>query len=109
MPGASRCPTVASATCPRWDLIPAPNVLIADSPTASPDQGTAYAVWKSLRDYADTGAAVLIITNDLPLVTATGYADHLAIMTRDRIRATGTLPDLAVTEDPLIRRYFQAS
>ncbi|UGT58230.1 ATP-binding cassette domain-containing protein [Nocardia asteroides] len=87
----------------------APDVLIADSPTASLDQGTAQAVWQSLRAYADTGAAVLVITHDLPLLTTTGHADTLAIMTRGRIRATGPLPALMATEDPLIRRYFQAS
>lgn len=87
----------------------APDLLVADSPTASLDQGTAHAVWQSLRDYADTGAAVLVITHDLPLLTTTGYADHLAIIARGHIRATGTLPDLAATDDPLIRRYFSAS
>lgn len=90
-------------------LLTAPDILVADSPTASLDQGTAYGVWKSLRGYADTGAAVLVITHDIPLLTATGYADHLVVMNKGRIVATGTMTELSVVEDPLLRMYFRGA
>ncbi|MBF6213376.1 hypothetical protein IU433_24915 [Nocardia puris] len=63
-------------------LLTAPTILVADSPTASLDQGTAYGVWKSLREYADSGAAVLTLTHDIPLLTTIGYADRLVIMSK---------------------------
>lgn len=90
-------------------LLTAPDVLVADSPTASLDQGTAYAVWKSLREYADTGAAVLVITHDIPLLTATGYADRLAIMRKGAVAAAGTLAELRDSDDPLVRMYLRGS
>ncbi|MGW4849416.1 ATP-binding cassette domain-containing protein [Nocardia brasiliensis] len=88
-------------------LLTGPDVLIADSPTASLDQGTAFGVWQSIRQYADTGAAVLVITHDLSLLTATGYADHLVIMSRGQVVEAGTMDDLMVSEDPRVRMYFR--
>ncbi|MGX1778699.1 ATP-binding cassette domain-containing protein [Nocardia brasiliensis] len=88
-------------------LLTGPDVLIADSPTASLDQGTAFVVWQSIRQYADTGAAVLVITHDLPLLTATGYADHLVIMSSGQVVEAGTMDDLMVSADPRVRMYFR--
>ncbi|WP_280393497.1 ATP-binding cassette domain-containing protein [Nocardia brasiliensis] len=88
-------------------LLTHPDVLIADSPTASLDQGTAFGVWQSIRQYADTGAAVLVITHDLPLLTATGYADHLVILSRGQVVETGPMDDLMVSDDPRVRMYFR--
>lgn len=90
-------------------LLTAPALLVADSPTASLDQGTAYGVWKSLRDYADSGAAVLTLTHDMPLLTATGYADRVVIMSKGRIVADGTMAELSASEDPLVQMYFRSS
>lgn len=88
-------------------LLAGPAVLIADGPTSSLDQGNAYAVWKSLREYADSGAAVLAITHDVPLLTATGFADRLVIMSAGRVIADGTLPELAAATDPRVAMYFR--
>ncbi|MFI6218640.1 hypothetical protein ACIBCD_42070 [Nocardia brasiliensis] len=88
-------------------LLTDPDVLIADSPTASLDQGTAFGVWKSIREYADAGAAVLVITHDLPLLTATGYADQLVIMSKGQVVTAGTMNDLKASDDSRVRRYFQ--
>lgn len=86
-------------------LLTAPDILVADSPTASLDRGTAHAVWRSLRAYADAGAAVLVITHDLPLLAATGHADHLVFLRSGRILATGTVPQLST--DPRTQMYFR--
>lgn len=81
-------------------LIPAPAVLIADSPAASLDRETAYQVWKSLREFADSGAAVLAISNDVPMLTAGGFADRMVIMHAGRILASGSPAQLAESKDP---------
>lgn len=88
-------------------LIAAPDVLIADGATASLDRGTAYAVWKSLREYADDGAALLVVTGDVPLLTATGYADQLVVVEQGRVLAAGTMMELPGSTNPRVQMYFQ--
>lgn len=88
-------------------LLPAPAILIADEPAGSLDIGTAYGVWRTLREYADTGAAVLAITHDVPMLTATGVADQLVLMRRGRIIAAGSATELAALADPYVRGFFQ--
>lgn len=89
-------------------LLAAPDVLVADGPTSSLDQGTAHAVWKSLRGYADSGAALLVITHDVGLLAATGYAERVVIVSEGQILATGTPAELASSEDPRVNMYFRA-
>ena len=88
-------------------LLAAPDVLIADSPTASLDQGTAYGVWKSLREYADHGAALLVVTSDISLLTATGYADCLVIVDKGRVLAAGSMVELSGSANPRVQMYFR--
>lgn len=88
-------------------LLPAPRVLVADEPAASLDTETAYRVWVTLRRYADAGAAVLVITHDVPMLTATRIADHAALMRGGKIVATGDLAGLAALQDPYARGFFQ--
>ncbi|MEU6040329.1 ATP-binding cassette domain-containing protein [Actinomadura sp. NPDC047616] len=88
-------------------LLPEPRVLIADEPTASLDTETAYGVWATLRRYADAGAAVLVITHDVPMLTAAKIADHVALMHGGKVVATGGLTDLAALADPYVRGFFQ--
>lgn len=87
-------------------LLTAPDILVADGPTASLDQGTAYAVWTSLREFADSGAACLVVTHDIALLTATGFADHLVIIGSGHVLAAGTLSELSASDDPRVRMYF---
>jgi len=89
-------------------LLPAPAVLIADSPAASLDRETAYHVWKSLRDYADSGAAVLAISNDVPMLIAGGFADRMVIMHAGRILAGGTPAQLAESDDAYVRALIRS-
>ncbi|HLS78991.1 MAG TPA: ATP-binding cassette domain-containing protein [Nocardia sp.] len=88
-------------------LLTDPDVLVADGPTASLDQGTAYALWQTLRACADAGVACLVITHDIPLLTATGYADRVVVMSGGRVLAAGTLAELASSADPSVRMYLQ--
>ncbi|WP_199192980.1 ABC transporter ATP-binding protein [Amycolatopsis sp. BJA-103] len=54
--------------------------MIADEPAASLDTGLAYEVRRALREYANSGPAVLAITQKLPLLTATGVADSMVFL-----------------------------
>lgn len=88
-------------------LLPAPDVLIADEAAASLDLETAYGVWTTLRAYADGGAAVLAITHDVPMLTATRVADRVVLMRGGKVVATGALAELAALADPYVRGFFR--
>ncbi|GAA4524939.1 ATP-binding cassette domain-containing protein [Amycolatopsis samaneae] len=87
-------------------LLPAPEVLIADEPTASLDADLAHEVWATLRQYADAGAAVLAITQDVSLLTTTGVADRMAVLREGRITAAGSASELRSLADPYVRGFF---
>ncbi len=87
-------------------LLAAPEVLIADEPTASLDAGTAYEVWTTLRRYADTGAAVLAITQEVPLLTATGAADHMVFMRNGQITASSPATEVHSLADSYVQGFF---
>ncbi|MEU1982706.1 ATP-binding cassette domain-containing protein [Nocardia sp. NPDC019395] len=89
-------------------LLPAPPVLIADGPAASLDMETAYHVWKSLREYADSGAAVLTISNDVRMLTTGGFADRMVIMHEGRILAAGSTAELSDSPDPYVRAIIES-
>lgn len=88
-------------------LLPAPAILIADDPTASIDTGTKFQIWKTLRESADTGAAVLTITHDVDILTATGVADRIAIMRAGRIIVAGPATEIPASADPYIQGFFR--
>ncbi|OLT10576.1 ABC transporter ATP-binding protein [Actinomadura sp. CNU-125] len=87
-------------------LLPAPAVLIADEAAASLDADTAYAVWTTLYRYARGGAAVLLITHDVPMLTATRVADRLVVMRGGTVADAGTIAELAARPDPYVRGFF---
>lgn len=74
-------------------LISAPGVLIADDPATSLDTALKYAVWNTLRVYADAGAAVLTVTNDVEILSATSVADRVIVMDQGRVVAMGESVD----------------
>ncbi|GAA3230598.1 ABC transporter ATP-binding protein [Oerskovia jenensis] len=76
-----------------------PSVIVADEPTASLDRALTDRILGLLRECADDGAAVLLITHDLASLVRTGVADRLAVMYASRIMETG--PAGEVFEDPL--------
>nr|CTQ98114.1 Dipeptide transport ATP-binding protein DppD (TC 3.A.1.5.2) [Kibdelosporangium sp. MJ126-NF4] len=87
-------------------LLPAPDVLIADEPTASLDTGLAYQVWRTLRGYADTGAAVLAITQDVSLLATLGVADRMVFMRDGRIAVEGSASEIRSLTDPYVQGFF---
>ncbi|MEV0852163.1 ATP-binding cassette domain-containing protein [Nocardia fluminea] len=90
-------------------LLPAPRVLIADGPTNSLDMGTAYGVWRSLRDYADSGAAVLVVSNEVRMLTHGGVADRMVILHAGRVLAAGTTAELGKSTDPFVRTLLRSA
>lgn len=46
-------------------LLMSPRLLLLDEPTANLDPHSAHTIWKSVRDHADTGLAVVLATHDL--------------------------------------------
>lgn len=84
-------------------LVPAPPILIADGPTNSLDRGTAYAVWRTLRDYADSGAAVLVVSNEVRMLTHGGFADRMVILHAGRVVASGTTAELTHSTDAFVQ------
>ncbi|MBB4685950.1 ATP-binding cassette domain-containing protein [Amycolatopsis jiangsuensis] len=88
-------------------LLPAPEVLIADEPTASLDMDTGYDVWVTLRAYADAGAAVLVITHDAPLLVETRVAEDLVFLREGRVVASGSRADMRAHADPYVQGFFR--
>ncbi|NLU84395.1 ATP-binding cassette domain-containing protein [Rhodococcus sp. HNM0569] len=85
-----------------------PDVLVADGPTASLDRGAALWVWRSLRRCADDGAALLVVTHDVPLLVATGFADRVVVLEAGRVLADGPLAEVSAVADPRVQSYFRA-
>ncbi|MFE0023408.1 ATP-binding cassette domain-containing protein [Amycolatopsis sp. NPDC059021] len=88
-------------------LLPGPDLLVVDEPSASLDPDTAYEVWTNLRAYADTGAAVLTITHDAPLLSETGVADQMVFLRAGRTTATGSPTEMRALADPYVQGFFR--
>ncbi|MFE3541794.1 ATP-binding cassette domain-containing protein [Nocardia sp. NPDC059177] len=75
-----------------------PAVIIADEPTSGLDHARTDQIGKLLRECADAGAAVLLITHDLGHLLRAGIADTVAIMYASRLMEVG--PAAQVLDDP---------
>ncbi|MDA3648474.1 ATP-binding cassette domain-containing protein [Saccharopolyspora indica] len=87
-------------------LLPGPELLVVDEPSASLDTATAHRVWATLRAYADTGAAVLAITHDVALLTETGVAELMVFMRDGRTIAAGPPAEMHALEVPYVQGFF---
>lgn len=75
-----------------------PEVIIADEPTSGLDRSRTDQIGKLLRECADAGAAVLLITHDLGHLIRAGIADTVAVMYASRLMEVG--PAAHVLDDP---------
>ena len=82
----------------RWLLVN-PTVLIADEPTRGVDVGAKAELHQLLRDFADQGAAVLLISSDLPEVLA--LSDRIYVMRAGQI--AGELSRSVASEEAVMR------
>lgn len=87
----------------RW----AETVLVADEPTASLDTFTACEVWRTLREYADSGAAVLAITQEVPFLDTIRVADRMVFLRDGHVVAEGAPAEIRGAGDPYLRGFFR--
>ena len=81
----------------KW-LISGPELLIFDEPSRGIDVGAKAEIWQLMRDLADQGKAVLMISSELPEVI--GMSDRVVVMHRGRI--VGELAGGAATEEAVM-------
>ncbi|OLT11894.1 hypothetical protein BJF78_25540 [Pseudonocardia sp. CNS-139] len=82
--GQAQRVTIARALAAR------PALLVADEPTASLDTTSAATITGLLRDVADAGAAVLVVSHDAPRLR--GYADRVLSMSAGRLTEDDQVP-----------------
>jgi ABC-type sugar transport system ATPase subunit len=82
----------------RWLLL-RPKVLFVDEPTRGVDVGVKREVHALLRELAEQGTAVVVISSELPEVLA--VADRILVMREGAI--TGELARADATEDAILR------
>ena len=68
----------------KW-LATRPAVLILDEPTKGIDVGAKASVHQAIRELADRGMAIVMVSSDLPEVL--GMSDRIVVMRRGRVRA----------------------
>jgi ribose transport system ATP-binding protein len=78
----------------RW-LARDPKVLVFAEPTRGVDVAAKAAIYKIMRDLADRGRAILMISSDLPEIV--GVSDRIVVMREGRI--AGELPGGATEEE----------
>lgn len=80
-----------------------PAVLLLDEPTRGVDVGAKFDIYSLIRDRAAQGAAVLVVSSDLPELI--GLCDCIAILQAGRI--TALLPTSGLTEAALLTACYQ--
>jgi len=98
--GMARRVLLAIATAGDADLI------IADEPTIGLDAPNAQAALRHLRELADAGKAIMLITHDL--VGALPFADRVAILRDGKLVASEVAAEFSGTADRLVSPYARA-
>ena len=81
----------------KW-LICGPDLLIFDEPTRGIDVGAKSEIWHLMRELANRGTAILMISSELPEII--GMSDRVVVMHRGRI--AGILPGEKATEEEVM-------
>lgn len=81
----------------KW-LISGPELLIFDEPTRGIDVGAKAEIWQLMRQLADQGKGILMISSELPEIV--GISDRIVVMHRGCI--VGELPGEAATEEKVM-------
>jgi ribose transport system ATP-binding protein len=81
----------------KW-LASEPKVLILDEPTRGIDVGAKFEIYRLVRDLADRGVAVLMISSELPEIL--GMSDRILVMRNNRI--AGELSRDEATEEKIV-------
>lgn len=84
-----------------------PGLLLADEPTSALDPDNASLIWRLLGDAAADGAAVLVITHDMPSLLRADVCDDVAVMARGtvttQLRLADALERARADGDPYLR------
>lgn len=80
-----------------------PGLLLADEPTSALDPNNAALIWRLLGDAAADGAAVLVITHDMPSLLRAGVCHDVAVMARGTVTMQLPLADAVADTDPYLR------
>ena len=81
------------------------DIYILDEPTVGVDMGTRAALYRLIKDLAEAGKAVVVISSDLP--EAMHLAHRMIVMAHGRISAELTGDDM--TEDTILKYFFDES
>jgi ribose transport system ATP-binding protein len=81
----------------KW-LISGPELLIFDEPTRGIDVGAKAEIWQLMRQLAEKGKAILMISSELPEIV--GMSDRVVVMHRGCI--VGELPGETATEEKVM-------
>lgn len=85
-----------------------PGLLIADEPTSALDPDNAALIWRLLGDAAADGAAVLVITHDMPSLRRAGVCDDVAVMARGSVTTQVPLAEAMSGTDLYVRTLLGA-
>ena len=85
----------------KW-LAANPDILILDEPTRGIDVGAKIEIYKLIRQVADEGTAVLVVTSELP--EAIGLADRLYVMVEGKM--IGELSEKDIDTDKIMHMMF---
>ena len=86
-----------------------PDLVIADEPTAALDPDLTITLLHMLREIADSGAGVMLITHDISELRDSGIADRIAVMYASRFEETGTAKQvLEAPSSPYMRDLLAA-
>jgi ABC-type sugar transport system ATPase subunit len=85
----------------KW-LLDRPRVLLVDEPTRGVDVGAKRAIYELMRELADGGMAMLVISSELEEVL--GLADRVVVMHRGRV--TAELDGAQATEEAVLHAAF---
>jgi len=86
-------------------LIGSPSVIFLDEPTTGLDPEARLEVWRAVKELADSGATVLLTTQQLE--EAEHLADRIAILHEHRIIVNGTLAELRQLLPPAEVEYVE--
>ena len=92
-------------------FLAAPELLIVDEPSSSVDDGLAEVMWSALGAYPREmvpGAAVLVITSDIGLMSHSGIVDSVVMLRDGRVIADDEAAAVLGSDDPYISRFLGA-
>jgi ABC-type sugar transport system ATPase subunit len=81
----------------KW-LISGPELLIFDEPTRGIDVGAKSEIWSLMRELANSGKAILMISSELPEIV--GMSDRIIVFYRGQV--VGDLPGKTATEEQVM-------